>query len=273
MKLTILVDNTTTAQNLKAEAGLSIYIEDTETKVLFDLGESSLFLENAQKLGINLFDLNYIVLSHGHHDHSWGLNHLLPFYEQANTKKTTILAHPLAFQSRIKENKEIGLNIPVEKLNNAFLIQKSTSPIWINDRLVFLGDIERRYKYEGMHSIGTITTNGRVEADYMQDDTALAYKSNQGLIIITGCSHSGIGNIVEQAKEVCKDTRVHTIIGGLHLCKPSYEQLNGTLEYLDKTNVHALYACHCTDLSSRIFLSKLGNIQEVSVGLTLEFLA
>lgn len=273
MQLTVLVDNTTNKQNLKAEAGLSLYIKDNETIILFDTGESSLFLENAELLGINVFDVNYVVLSHGHHDHSWGLNHLLQKdrYSPLRHSAPILLAHPLAFHSRIKENRELGLNIPIENLANFFTISKSALPVWITDRIVFLGQIQRQFTYEGTHSIGQIMTENGIENDFMYDDTALAYKSSQGLVIITGCSHSGISNIVEQAKVICKDDRIHTIIGGFHLRNPSYEQLSGTLDYLNKANVQTLYACHCTDLSSRIFLAQLGNLKEVTVGLTLEF--
>ncbi|QJW45498.1 MBL fold metallo-hydrolase [bacterium BFN5] len=273
MQLTVLVDNTTNKQNLKAEAGLSFYIKDNETTILFDTGESSLFLENAELMGINVFDVNYVVLSHGHHDHSWGLNHLLQKdpYSPLRHSAPILLAHPLAFHSRIKENKELGLNIPIENLANFFTISKSALPVWLTDRIIFLGQIQRQFPYEGKHSIGHIMMENGIEDDLMYDDTALVYKSSQGLVIITGCSHSGISNIVEQAKVICKDDRIHTIIGGLHLRNPSYEQLSGTLEYLSKANVQTLYACHCTDQSSRIFLAQLGNLKEVTVGLTLEF--
>ena len=270
MQLTVLVDNTTNKQNLP---GLSFYLEDNETKLLFDFGESSLFLENAELMGINVFDVNYVVLSHGHHDHSWGLKHLLQKarYRPFRHSAPILLAHPLAFHSRIKENKELGLNIPIDNLANYFTISKSALPVWLTDRIVFLGQIQRQFTYEGTHSIGQIMTENGIENDFMYDDTALAYKSSQGLVIITGCSHSGISNIVEQAKFICNDDRIHTIIGGFHLRNPSYEQLSGTLDYLNKANVQSLYACHCTDLSSRIFLAQLGNLKEVTVGLTLEF--
>jgi 7,8-dihydropterin-6-yl-methyl-4-(beta-D-ribofuranosyl)aminobenzene 5'-phosphate synthase len=274
MKLTILVDNTTTTRNLKAEAGLSVYIEDRTSKVLFDTGESSLFLENARQLGINPLDNTYIVLSHGHHDHSWGLKYLLPLYTQAGETTPTppvLLAHPLAFNRRVKEKQELGLHIAEETLANLFTIQKSRVPVWITDRLVFLGEINRQFTFEGTNTIGQIIKNNAAEPDFMQDDSALVYKSTQGLVIITGCSHSGICNIVEQAKKICQDDRMVAIIGGLHLRKPSAEQLNGTIAYLSQMNVEKLYACHCTDQPSRIALAQLGNLQEVAVGLTLDF--
>ncbi|MBN1222691.1 MAG: MBL fold metallo-hydrolase, partial [Candidatus Aminicenantes bacterium] len=110
-----------------------------------------------------------------------------------------------------------------------------------------------------------------VEPDRLLDDTALAYKSPQGLVVITGCSHSGICNIVEQAKRLCKEERILDIVGGLHLLNPSIEQLQGTLEYMKHLNPKEMHACHCTDLNSKIALSRVANLKEVGVGLILEY--
>ena len=107
--------------------------------------------------------------------------------------------------------------------------------------------------------------------DFLIDDSALAYKSPEGLIIITGCSHSGICNIVEYARKVCGDDRVVDIIGGFHLLNPSKEQMNGTIEYMKSMHPASVHACHCTDLNSKIALSSVVNIKEVGVGLILEF--
>ena len=278
MRLTVLVDNsvgnTTATRGLKSEAGLSIYIEDQATRILFDTGESSLFLDNARQLGINLFDIQYIVLSHGHHDHSWGLTYLLDRYAQTKDPLRSapiLLAHPQAFCRRFKGTEELGFTTSDEKLARFLTVQKSNSPVWITDRLVFLGEINRQFPFEGIHSIGQIVENNVAEEDFMQDDTALAYKSPDGLIIITGCSHSGICNIAEQAKQICQDNRILAIIGGLHLQNPPLKQINSTIDYLKKENLKGLYACHCTDQPSRIALAQLGNLGEVNVGFTLEF--
>lgn len=275
MKITVLVDNTTTMRDLKAESGFSLYIEDQSTKILFDTGCSTLFLENAHKLGINLLEAQYIVLSHGHYDHTWGLKHLHNLHRNINTisnVKPILLTHPLSFNQRTRGNIEMGCDITETELLTSFTIKKSITPVWITDQLVFLGEIKRTFSYEGNHTIGHIIKDGPPIPDYMEDDTALVYKSNQGIVIITGCSHSGICNIVEQAKEVCQDDRIVAIIGGLHLRKPPTQQLNSTIAYLQQANVEKLYACHCTDQPSRIALAQLGNLQDITVGTTLEYL-
>jgi len=112
---------------------------------------------------------------------------------------------------------------------------------------------------------------GEKEDDLVIDDSALAYKTEKGLVIITGCSHAGICNITEYAKKVCGDDRGVAIIGGLHLLDPPKEQLAGTLEYIKRLNLNALYACHCTDFGSKCALAKVAPVKEVGVGLWVEF--
>lgn len=95
--------------------------------------------------------------------------------------------------------------------------------------------------------------------------------SSGGLVIVTGCSHAGICNIVEQARRVCGEDRVIDIIGGFHLLEPSREQLQRTLEYMESLCPAAVHACHCTDLASKIALSQVVDLREVGVGLSLDY--
>jgi len=277
MKLTLLVDNNTLIDRyFFAEPGISLYIEQGGKHILLDVGYSDIFIKNAQKMNVDLRTLDYVVLSHGHLDHTWGLDPLVRLYTESHIeglphKKPTVLAHPLAFFSKKFDNMEIGSLISQDKLSKTFPVKLSEDPVWLTERILFLGEIERKNDFEGKKPIGSIIKPEGEEPDYLYDDTALAYKSPQGLVIITGCSHSGICNIVEQAKKLCKEERVIDIVGGLHLLDPSKEQLQGTLEYMRKLNPKQMHACHCTDLNSKIALSKVVNLKEVGVGLVLEY--
>ena len=105
----------------------------------------------------------------------------------------------------------------------------------------------------------------------MVEDSALAYKSEDGLVIITGCSHAGICNIIEYAKAVCSENRINDVVGGLHLQNPPEKQLQGTMNYFEKLALKRIHACHCTDLQSKIALSEVVEIKEVGVGLSLTY--
>lgn len=105
----------------------------------------------------------------------------------------------------------------------------------------------------------------------MKDDSALVYKSPDGLVIITGCSHSGICNIIEYSKKVCGDNRIIDVIGGFHLIQPSPIQSEGTLDYFKNQKINAIHPCHCTNLEYKIKLSKYSSVKDVGVGLSLNF--
>ena len=125
--------------------------------------------------------------------------------------------------------------------------------------------------FEGQTPIGMKQTpDGRV-SDLILDGSTLVYKSDQGLVIITGCSHAGICNIVSYAQQVCGDERVADIIGGFHLLNPSASQMAGTLDYLRQITPLALHACHCTDLNSKVALAGVAPLKDTGVGLSLHF--
>ncbi len=272
MKVTILVDNTTYRTNLLAEDGFSAYIEDGDFKVLLDTGESELFLRNAAHLKLDILQANYIVLSHGHHDHTWGLKYFIAQKQaQLDAPLTKLLMHPRALYRKTADIREIGFDLHGSELD---ILQPklSTKPVWLNERLLYLGQIERVIEHEGQNPLGEeYLPDGTKQADYLHDDTALAYKGEQGLVIITGCSHSGIGNIIAQAKRLCQEDRIQAVIGGLHLRNPEPEVLKATVAHLATQNIKELLACHCTDQNSRIALAQLGNLISPTVGLVLEY--
>ncbi len=278
LELSVLVDNNTLIDRyFQGEPGVSYHLQDGGTNILFDAGYSDAFIRNAEKMGIHLLDIDVVVLSHGHLDHTWGLYHLIKLYTEARMEKVdcdnpTLVAHPSAFLTRtVGDIPEIGSLIPEDKLSCHFNMRLSKEPLWLTDNLIFLGEIERTNDFEAMVPIGRIIRDGTEEDDYVIDDSALVYTSPEGLTIITGCSHAGICNIIEYAKGVCGDDRVVDIIGGFHLLGSSEEQLQGTLEYMKELQPETVHAAHCTDLNSKIMLSRVVDIREVGVGLRLVY--
>jgi 7,8-dihydropterin-6-yl-methyl-4-(beta-D-ribofuranosyl)aminobenzene 5'-phosphate synthase len=278
MKLTVLIDNNTLIDRyFLGEPGVSYLIQADDKQILFDVGYSDAFIINAQKLNLNLLQNDFVVLSHGHLDHTWGLQPLLKLYTEAKIeslsyKNPTFAAHPDVFQTKSIEGlSEIGCTIPESKLRQHFEMKLSKEPFWLTDRLVFLGEIERSNDFENKESIGKVHSKDGIKEDFLLDDTALAYKGSNGLIVITGCSHSGICNIVEYAKKICNENNVVDVIGGFHLMQPSQEQLKGTVDYFQKLKSKELHACHCVDLDSKIALSTVANLKEVGVGLSIEY--
>lgn len=277
MKLSILMDNNTLIDRyFTGEPAFSAYLETDSLKILFDTGYSGAFLDNAGKMGISMAKTDMVIISHGHLDHTWGLDPLIRYYsalafEGRFPGKPELIAHPSAFKGiNLDGYYDIGSLISSEKLGKFFNLNLSSKPLWIDENLVFLGEIPRNNDFEGNMTIGF--KEGEIPGDGIRDDSALVWKGENGLVIVTGCSHSGICNIVEYAKEVCGEERILDIIGGFHLLDPPVEQMEKTRAYLASQDIAVMHPCHCTDLMSKIELSKAVRIEETGVGLKLEYL-
>jgi 7,8-dihydropterin-6-yl-methyl-4-(beta-D-ribofuranosyl)aminobenzene 5'-phosphate synthase len=278
MQLTVLVDNNTFIDRyFLGEPGLSFHIATTEKNILFDAGYSDAFIRNASRIGIDLLKLDSIVLSHSHMDHSWGLAPLFQLFSEAmieglGTPKPEFIAHPDVFCSRTADGlPEIGSFLTEATIKNFCSVQLSKDPLWITDDIVFLGEIPRKNDFENLDPMGKVRTSDGIDDCFVKEDSAMAYRTGEGLVIITGCSHAGICNIIEHAREVCGEERVKDVIGGFHLLDPKPEQIQGTLDYFSKLNAQRIFACHCTDLASKIKLSGVANLCEAGVGLKLAY--
>ena len=258
MELTVLVDNNTHAGNcLISEHGLSFLIEEFDLKLLFDCGSSDAFIKNAYKMQIDLAQITDIVLSHSHIDHIGGFLRLQSLYQKfkyvgIDFNSKNVISHPDVFkqgESNILDNESYHLS--KEEMDKFFNLILTTKPMPITPKLMYLGEIP---------------VPREVKIDYSPDETALAYKSNEGLVIISGCSHSGVENIIEHAKYVTGEERVNTIIGGLYLINRSEDEINKLGEYLRNQSVQRIFHCHCTDLEAKIILSKYVKIEDVSTG-------
>lgn len=268
MKIRVLVDNNTYIdQYYCGEPAVSYYIEDGDTRLLLDVGYSDLFIKNALAFGIDLRTISAIVISHGHDDHTRGLKY---YFKQNYNNLISIFAHPHTFKKKTLDNLKIGSPVSEEELRQKCNRVLSKEPVEINRNLTFLGEIPQLNEFEKRASIGKQVIDGNLVDDYIMDDSALVYKTNTGIYIITGCAHSGICNIVEYAKEVSRDKRVLGILGGFHLFEVS-EKVMKTIDYLKKNNIKLLYPCHCTTFAVRAEIHKTVPIKEVGVGLELEW--
>jgi 7,8-dihydropterin-6-yl-methyl-4-(beta-D-ribofuranosyl)aminobenzene 5'-phosphate synthase len=150
-------------------------------------------------------------------------------------------------------------------------LRLSAEPVWLTDRLVFLGEVPRVNDFENQSPVGKVLGENGYEDCFVAEDSALAYVAEQGLVVITGCSHAGVCNIIEHARMVTGVSQVLAVIGGLHLLDPGSRQLRGTVNYIKGLNLERLYACHCTDLASKVALAQAAPPGEAGVGLRLDY--
>ena len=209
MKLTVLVDNFTYIdQYYHGEPAAAYYLELEDKRILFDTGYSEIVLSNAEKMGIDLSKLTHIVFSHGHDDHTRGFKFLADKIDLANVE---VIAHPACFLPKYSGDLYIGAPYSLQEMQAKTNFKPLAESYALTDKLIYLGQIPRTNDYENKEPIGSYEQDGKREADYLLDDTALAYRTNEGLFIITGCSHSGICNIIEYAKKVCGEEELQAM--------------------------------------------------------------
>lgn len=260
MKIIILTENTA-GEKFLAEHGLSYLIEIDGPNILFDTGHSDVFLKNASKMGIDIqHEVETVVLSHGHWDHGDGLQYL-------QNKK--LVVHPGAFIRRFRKSdfSPVGLSLSKEKLKSRFELIETKSPQKLTEHLYFLGEIPRKNTFEAQT---TPFADDSRNDDFVPDDSALAVISKERLIVITGCSHSGICNIVEYAREVTGISQVKAVLGGFHL-KEQDEQTLQTIKYFKRNKISQVFPSHCTELPALAAFFNEFHIRQLKTGMRLEF--
>lgn len=260
VKITFLVDNSE-GPGCGAEHGLSLLIEG-DKKILFDAGQSELFLKNAANLNLDLSGVDLAVLSHGHYDHGDGFRHF-PGHR--------LICHPECFTRRFREKNGtyIGLKYDLLSAEKLFSLNMTAQPLKLSETMTFLGQIPRLNDFEAKQTTFFLE-NG--QPDFVNDDSAMLIKTGQGLIVIAGCSHAGICNIVDYARRVTGVDDVVAIIGGFHL-KEGNPAIERTVEYLKTIDAGLLMPCHCVDASVIQYLHTIFPCQSVFAGKTLVFRA
>lgn len=137
----------------------------------------------------------------------------------------------------------------------------------ITDNLIYLGEIQRTNDFENQNAIGLQEEDGIWHDDFVYDDSALVYRNDE-IHVITGCSHSGICNIITQAKKITSNNKVATVIGGFHLFECN-EQLDKTIAFFKENNIKNLYPCHCVSFQAKAKINNVIPINEVGVGVEL----
>lgn len=269
MKIRILVDNNTLIdQYYIGEPAVCHYIEMDGMRILFDTGYSDVFLKNARAMDIDMRDITHIVLSHGHNDHTGGLAHVCADSMGIHHPRPDIrlIAHPGCFEPKAFDGEDIGSPWGRDVVETCFDYIPAVKPWFLSENCVFLGQVPRENGFEGRDAIGVRKTWNGWQQDMLEDDSALVCKVEGGLFIITGCSHSGICNIVDYAVKVCGESRIVGILGGFHLFDVD-NRLEQTIRHLEGMGIKTLYPCHCVSLKAKIKMAETLNVSEVGVGM------
>lgn len=242
-------------QPLRAEHGFSLLIHTYRGSevgsMVFDGGFSPAgAVENVNKLGLNLKDVESFVLSHGHADHWGGLKGLL---KATGQNRMPLVVHPDAFRRlRHSLNKTLVYHMPPltrRRLANAgFDLQETRAPsLILRGNVLFLGEVPRIHDFEKNESDSYYRENGVTKRDNFSDDSAVTMLlKGKGLIIITGCAHAGIINTIDQAIRLTGEKRIFAVMGGFHLAGKTKAQILPILDAFQQFNPRYIVPCHCT---------------------------
>jgi len=272
MRLAILMDNYVINRSYNlGEPAFSAWIEAGDRKVLFDFGETGAYLLNAARQGLDLGRLDLAVVSHGHGDHTNGIGAWLEAFGQASRFRRPLLVHhPDAFLPKNLDDVDIGCSVDPSDMAKGFELKPAKEPLDLGGGLLFLGQIERTNIFEAQEALGERLGPNGWEPDLLLDDSALVSVGKDRIDIITGCSHSGVCNIIEYARKVTGIGRVGFVLGGFHLDKSRPALVQATCDYFSRAGVESVYACHCTDTWAKLALSRVCDVEEAGVGLVLE---
>ena len=258
-RITVICENRAhMARNIMGEHGFAALVKTPDTCLLMDTGQGLGLAHNAHALKIDLFALDGVVISHGHFDHTGGLMQV-----PAGESPLPIHAHPDLFAGKYlvpRDQDPAYIGIPFsqsvleEKLNARFTFHSRFTEI--APKVFFSGQVPRTWSFEPSDDRLVIQTPDGYLPDPFADDASLLIETPAGPVILTGCAHSGIVNIMEHFAQKSGHQTFHAVIGGTHLGfanDPS--QLDQAMDAFDRFQVNTIAVSHCTgnEAAARLF--------------------
>lgn len=246
MIIKALVENTSNSPKIKSKHGLSLYIETQKHKILFDLGPNKFFLENAQRMNVPIDEVDTVIISHGHSDHGGALS---CFLEKNKTAKVYIREN--AFEKHMTNLLALKINVGLdEKFKNHPQVILTNEQTIIDDELMLFSDIsENKFLSESNKAL-FMESDGRKAVDSFTHEQNLIIKENGKNVLLAGCAHRGIVNILKRAQELTEGG-IDYSIGGFHLYNPVSKKCEKDSLVADIANElkkggTVYYTCHCT---------------------------
>ena len=278
MRATCLVDNWVQHGSLWGEHGVSFLIETQGQRVLFDAGLSGQVLQhNMQALKIEPASLDVVVLSHGHNDHGGGLSSLIP-----HLKGVPLWAHPEAFRQKYnsRSGQAIGIGDCRRELMGPFSLRLTEGAAEVAPGVWTSGEITERPYFEGRgeaHAVRVTDEHrwtrmrGQFVPDPYRDDLSLVLDTPDGLVVVCGCAHAGLLNILRQVQKQHRGP-VTAIVGGTHLAAVGEEQRRTVVEHVQAIGSPRLYLNHCTGYPAVFYLAQAlpGQVRPFGSGSVLE---
>lgn len=247
IRITTLVENTPGEHlALRHEHGLSFYLEVAGRTILFDAGQSGAFLENAKKLRLDPSSLEFVVLSHGHYDHSGGFR----FLADLPGKRRLVVGKGF-FEDKYAVRSG-GYEFLGNDFTREFLVERnipftelSEPSMEIVPGVFVMGSFPRVHEDEVINPRFRLFREGRFVPDPFDDEIMIAVDTDEGIVALLGCSHPGMRNMLDAVKNRLGKP-VRAVLGGTHLVEAAEPGLTGALEYLSQEKIEVVGVSHCT---------------------------
>lgn len=282
--ITLAENNNNDHESLTKEFGFSVYIENGNDKIIFDTAKAGEFLNNAKKLNIDLDQVDTLVLSHAHYDHCGGVMNFFNdydadgktlfvkdnFFDLADNKYYhDAVGQKLDFTDGTPGYFPVGIDFSREDLK-----AKNVNVEYIDGDAIRVGKNAFIYGNfaPGLDQKMLVKHNNEYVVDDFDEEIALAIDTEKGLVIVSGCSHNGILNIVNDIQERT-GKKVYAVIGGFHLLDATEEKIQSTIDRFKELDVEKIGLSHCTgpkatqmfleQMPDKTFINETGSVFEV----------
>ncbi len=270
MKIKTLLENKTIDEKLKPKHGLSLYIEYQGKKILYDIGPNNYYLQNAEKMGVDIKDIDILIISHGHYDHGKKLKDFLEY-----NSKAKVYLSKYAFEKHIgMVMKILKFDIGIKKPKNSNRLIFIDKPLEVFPGAFITPDVEYEETVFSDQRLYARKLN-KVVKDHFDHEIYLVLSDADNVVLVTGCSHKGIENIIKTIEKSINKELTH-VIGGFHLShydktdEVHQNEMDLLGKNLNKKDTE-YYACHCTGDDAFTDLSKnMKKLHSLHTGQTIE---
>ena len=259
LQITTLIENNPSDQGqLLFEHGLSFYIEADGKNLLFDTGQSGDFIENAKALNKDLNKLDVCLISHGHYDHSGGLKRLVNEID----KIPLLIVGEEFFKPKYKKESKFKFRYNGSSFEEAFLTKNQIplrkvkeDKVALTDHILIFHNFHRHTDFETRNCKFYLKENNKYTPDEFDDEIALGIVTEKGLVVIVGCSHIGIVNILKTISERV-NIPIYAVVGGTHLIEADEGRMEKTMNSFQEMGIQLIAVSHCTGEKGIRFLQQ-----------------